>query len=106
MLQKHSTFHAGEMKITRRNQDTLCWVIWKDVCVGKIENGLAVLFAKRLGDDRAAVAALLEEFEDDPLAAAVKYGKLSGRCCSCGRDLTDPASIEAGIGPICAAKFG
>jgi Family of unknown function (DUF6011) len=27
-----------------------------------------------------------------------------GRCCSCGRTLTVPSSIEAGIGPECAGK--
>lgn len=27
-----------------------------------------------------------------------------GRCCVCGRPLTDPASIERGIGPTCMAK--
>lgn len=105
VMQKHSTFHAGALKITRRNQDTLCWLVWNDQCVGKLEAGQCVLFAKRLGDDLATVRAMIAEFEADPLAAAIKYGKLSGRCCSCGRDLTDPASIEAGIGPICAAKF-
>jgi len=35
----------------------------------------------------------------------MKYGKLAGRCCSCGRELTDDDSIEAGIGPVCARKF-
>ena len=28
-----------------------------------------------------------------------------GYCCVCGATLTDPKSIAAGIGPICAAKF-
>lgn len=28
----------------------------------------------------------------------------AGRCCSCNRMLTDPASIERGIGPECAKK--
>lgn len=42
----------------------------------------------------------------DPLSAAIKYGKVSGSCSCCGRDLTDPRSIERGIGPICATKFG
>lgn len=40
-----------------------------------------------------------------PLQTAMKYGKLAGRCCSCGRELTNDGSIEAGIGPICAGKF-
>lgn len=29
-----------------------------------------------------------------------------GRCCKCGRRLTVPESIEAGIGPECAGKVG
>lgn len=29
-----------------------------------------------------------------------------GRCGKCGRTLTVPSSIEAGIGPDCAAKMG
>lgn len=27
-----------------------------------------------------------------------------GRCCRCGRDLTTPESIAAGIGPVCAER--
>ena len=43
---------------------------------------------------------------NDPLTAAIRYGKVSGECSCCGRELTDPRSIERGIGPICATKFG
>ena len=28
-----------------------------------------------------------------------------GRCAACGRALTTPASIEAGFGPVCAARL-
>ena len=27
-----------------------------------------------------------------------------GRCCACGRLLTDPESIESGIGPVCGGR--
>jgi hypothetical protein len=37
--------------------------------------------------------------------AAVAYGRLTGQCSCCGRELTDPVSIQNGIGPICADKF-
>jgi hypothetical protein len=37
--------------------------------------------------------------------AAVAYGRLTGQCSCCGRELTDPVSIANGIGPICADKF-
>lgn len=33
-------------------------------------------------------------------------GKRVGSCCVCGRMLTKKASIDAGIGPICADKVG
>jgi len=28
-----------------------------------------------------------------------------GRCCCCGRRLTDPESINSGVGPECAKRF-
>lgn len=42
----------------------------------------------------------------DPRGEAVRYGQRTGRCSCCGRELTKHASIEAGIGPICAEKWG
>lgn len=42
----------------------------------------------------------------DPAGEAVRYGKATGECCCCGRELTDPDSIAAGIGPICASNWG
>lgn len=33
---------------------------------------------------------------------AAAYGRRTGRCMCCGRTLTNPESIAAGIGPICA----
>jgi hypothetical protein len=39
------------------------------------------------------------------LEAAAALGKQYGVCMICGRTLTDPSSVSAGIGPICAAKL-
>jgi hypothetical protein len=105
VMQKHAHFYAEPLKLSRKNQDTLCWIIWKSVCVGKIEDGRVTLFTGKLGAEADRVRALIAEFNADPLEAAKKYGKLSGRCCSCGRELTDPVSIEQGIGPTCAQRF-
>lgn len=58
---------------------------------------------------RDAGGATLQELQRiavDPEAAAVDYGRVSGSCAMCGRELTDPKSVDRGIGPICAAKFG
>ncbi len=42
----------------------------------------------------------------DPLKAVLAFGKKFGRCSLCNRRLSDPVSIERGVGPICAEKFG
>jgi Family of unknown function (DUF6011) len=42
----------------------------------------------------------------DPEAATVAFGRLTGACGVCGRRLDNHASIERGIGPICAEKMG
>jgi len=57
----------------------------------------------RLADD---VKAVLLEAAGDPLTAAIRYGKETGACSCCGRDLTNPDSIAAGIGPVCREKYG
>lgn len=47
-------------------------------------------------------------FSDDTRASleqAKAFGRETGVCCVCGRTLTDPDSIAAGIGPVCATRF-
>jgi hypothetical protein len=48
----------------------------------------------------------LEAIAADPRGEAIRYGQRTGTCSCCGRTLTNGASIEAGIGPICASKWG
>lgn len=57
-----------------------------------------------LGKPEAAAA--LAAIAADPRGAAIAYGRATGSCACCGRELTDPASIELGIGPICQDKWG
>jgi hypothetical protein len=42
----------------------------------------------------------------DPHGAAKTWGKAYSRCTICGQTLTNDESIERGIGPICAEKYG
>jgi hypothetical protein len=106
VMQKHAKFYAGKLTLSRRNADQLVWIKHADAekVIGKID-GAALTLWQRPGIDLDYVRAMLAEFEADPLGAAKRFGKLSGRCCSCGRDLTNDGSIDAGIGPICAGKF-
>lgn len=36
---------------------------------------------------------------------AARFGHQTGICACCGRDLSDPKSVELGIGPVCARKY-
>lgn len=65
------------------------------------------LYAKRLNESGGfsyASAAIAKITEDDrmTLEQAAAWGRRFGFCAWCGRVLTDPASIAAGIGPVCA----
>jgi hypothetical protein len=55
-------------------------------------------YTGKLSEELAVIAA-------DPKAAVIAYGQKTGTCGCCGRKLTNPDSIEAGIGPVCASKF-
>lgn len=48
----------------------------------------------------------LRRFSADPVSVAVEYGRKTGACCFCSRDLTDGRSIHVGYGPVCAEKYG
>lgn len=49
---------------------------------------------------------VIGEICSDPLTAAVMHGKETGNCSCCGRHLENAESVERGIGPICARKWG
>jgi hypothetical protein len=73
-----------------------------DQYLGKIIGGK--LFATRECTQDASERILAAS--SDPHKAAVAYGQKFGSCAVCGRELTDGSSIERGIGPICAGKYG
>lgn len=49
---------------------------------------------------------ILTAIHADPNAAMTLYGQKKGHCGRCGLELTEKASRERGIGPICVAKLG
>lgn len=74
-----------------------------DTYLGKIADGRYI--ATREATEMGMVPCVVEAMSD-PLASAIAYGRRTGQCSCCGRELTDPVSVAAGIGPICAGKFG
>jgi len=57
---------------------------------------------KATEDQRQSIDALAA----DPYNAVIKYGRVTGQCGCCGKELTKKQSIEDGIGPICKDKWG
>lgn len=88
-------------KETSRNPGAL-YVKHNGEYAGKIAGGKfhAVYGAK------PEVLPLILEVAADPLGMARFYGKQTGKCSCCGRELTDPVSVANGIGPICESKWG
>lgn len=106
-----SRFSYGRLSFSRKNDGSCVWIKWDDALVGRLDlcDWTAKLFAARIrnvSQTVEALRALLAEIEADPRAAAAHDGLLTGRCGCCGRELTDPTSIEIGIGPICRERLG
>jgi hypothetical protein len=71
---------------------------------GYIENGRLrqhTYWDKRYNDSVIAAVTLLLS-GDDAEEAGQLYGRSFGRCYVCNRKLTDPHSLDTGIGPDCA----
>ena len=79
---------------------------WSGEYAGKITEDYQLRIIRDYNDKREAITEILTGLVDDPLGYAKLYGQETGVCCCCNRELTDPKSIELGIGPICAEKWG
>lgn len=68
--------------------------------------------AVQAGDERYPIRnkdtrdVIFSAIAQDPQAASILYGRELGKCGVCGRTLTNPDSIERGIGPVCAEAQG
>ncbi|UCG53589.1 MAG: hypothetical protein JSW58_08525 [Candidatus Latescibacterota bacterium] len=54
----------------------------------------------------AEVVEALEKFNAAPAETGSLHGRLTGRCCFCGRDLETKESVGVGYGPVCADRYG
>jgi hypothetical protein len=59
-----------------------------------------------IGNASEDVMNLLEDANDNLLQLAKIYGHETGSCSICARKLSDPLSVQMGIGPICAKRLG
>lgn len=95
-------FEMFQASLDRRDSNLVWLNNGFDNRLGRIQNGKFVAGRDCSPEQANAIEAAL----NDPLAAAIAYGKRIGACSCCGLTLTNSVSIERGIGPICAEKFG
>jgi Family of unknown function (DUF6011) len=95
------TFVFSRAPDTGRNAGSI-YVTESGQYLGKVTEGR--FYGARECDDptRERIIAVAS----DPHAAAKAYGQRTGQCSCCGRELTDPVSIAAHVGPICAERYG
>jgi hypothetical protein len=109
-LNGFSRFTVGKLGLSLKNDGSVIWVKWDGRIAGSIDPATTAYRSSRRYLADYALAQCLDallKVEADPLAAARENGVLTGRCSCCGRPLTDPTSIEFGIGPICRERgFG
>lgn len=60
---------------------------------------------ERVGQPQRS-AVIRKIMDATPQAAMIRYGREIGRCGVCNRTLTNPLSIELGIGPVCRGEMG
>lgn len=52
------------------------------------------------------ILSLLRKFAANPVKVAADYGKLTGNCCFCHKELSDARSTAVGYGGTCAKNWG
>lgn len=74
---------------------------------GRVAPDGSATFSRSVEDtDRNALINVLRHLAEHPAEVASQYGKLTGNCCFCHRELSDERSTEVGYGPICAQNYG
>lgn len=73
-----------------------------DTYLGKIMDGKLIGASSLSKEVEAEILRVIA----NPKEEATAYGFRTGECSICGIKLTNPESIERGIGPICAERVG
>lgn len=86
-------------------------LIWKFYVVTQSRRNTSLRFMQeQYGDNKRSVPytkldLVCTIINSNPQFHMEQYGKQIGRCGKCGRTLTDPESIERGIGPECWSRM-
>jgi hypothetical protein len=104
VLRNDIRLHLGDCKIVITQAGRLCLVspLFGSGYYGSFERDGAFRPTKACTPE---MLAKLQDVEARGIEAVKEIGRLTGICCVCGRTLTNEASIEDGIGPVCAGRM-
>lgn len=103
---------AGDLRITKagaesRNPGAIYVKAHRGDYLGKITTaGQFVASREAVGRTLTAITESLKAFAADPAGVAATYGRETGCCCFCAKELTDARSVKVGYGPQCAEHYG
>ena len=78
----------------------------ENIYFGRIDTNGDLYLSSNGKEVKDELTDLLTRLVNDPEKVASEYGKLTGNCFACHKQLTDDRSIEVGYGKVCANKFG
>jgi hypothetical protein len=79
------------------------WQAYLPVFYGKVQDGKYIPSRVTQLD---GIVPMLQRMGVSPAQTAAEFGRLTGRCCFCGRHLEDERSTAAGFGQTCAKHYG
>lgn len=92
--------HPGSINVVRKNDDTFLGRIHVD---GTFEEAPWLDQKVVL---KSQLLMRLNGMATAPASTAASYGKLTGKCCFCASELSDPKSTAIGYGKKCAQHYG
>jgi hypothetical protein len=109
-LDKFARLTVGKLQLSLKNDGSAIWVKWDSMLAGVIDTATggfrAIRRDIRSEETHTAVLKALLDLEANPERTIREDGIRTGRCACCSRPLTDPVSIEFGIGPVCRTRGG
>ena len=79
--------------------------VYGSLYFGRIDQQGNIYLAYKGKARKNEIMTLLTNLVKNPEAIAKEYGRLSGNCCFCRKELSTDNSLEVGYGPVCAENF-
>lgn len=73
---------------------------------GRISKEGDIYFLRDGVSRKDEILTLLSSLVENPEGVAKDYGRLTGNCCFCHRELSDDRSLDVGYGATCASHYG